>query len=173
MAIDERGKRQTIKLLDVDKLTPQQSTQLLVDLLHHLRVVRSRNIHAADPEFSLSQHFEIGLALSLLRGDDIQDYSRLASELDQHLHFSEEGPRYVPSIPQGAPFKVWLAGNLPMPTVPVGKTEEVVGDEGSEADWLAVKIEALKLLQAQSIDTPSKHLEYVRSRIDPVFDNVE
>jgi hypothetical protein len=43
---------------------------------------------------------------------------------------------------------------------------------GSKADWDEVKLEVLKILQAESLDQPASHLAYVRNRIKPVFDHV-
>ena len=42
-------------------------------------------------------------------------------------------------------------------------------DEGDEADWQAVKLEVLRLLQAEMLDTPASHLAYIRERINPVL----
>jgi hypothetical protein len=44
-------------------------------------------------------------------------------------------------------------------------------DEGSEADWLAVKDEVLKLLQMELLDSPESHLAYIRERLKPVFEH--
>jgi hypothetical protein len=42
-------------------------------------------------------------------------------------------------------------------------------DDGDEADWQAVKLEVLRLLQAEMLDTPASHLAYIRERINPVL----
>jgi hypothetical protein len=44
-------------------------------------------------------------------------------------------------------------------------------NEGSDPDWQEVKAEALRLLQVQSLDAPSSHLDYIQERIKPVLDH--
>jgi two-component system cell cycle sensor histidine kinase PleC len=46
-------------------------------------------------------------------------------------------------------------------------------DRGTDADWQYVKLEVLKILQTESLDTPAAHLTYIRDLIKPVFDHVE
>jgi hypothetical protein len=38
-----------------------------------------------------------------------------------------------------------------------------------DGDWQAVKLEVLRLLQAEMLDTPASHLAYIRERINPVL----
>lgn len=44
-------------------------------------------------------------------------------------------------------------------------------DEGIAAHWQEIKAEVLRLLQADSLDTPASHLAYIRERINPAFDH--
>jgi hypothetical protein len=52
------------------------------------------------------------------------------------------------------------------PEIPQSSQHE---DDGDEADWQAVKLEVLRLLQAEMLDTPASHLAYIRERINPVL----
>ena len=49
------------------------------------------------------------------------------------------------------------------PEIPQSSQHE---DDG---DWQAVKLEVLRLLQAEMLDTPASHLAYIRERINPVL----
>jgi hypothetical protein len=56
----------------------------------------------------------------------------------------------------------------PAPLEPETPQSSQHEDDGDEADWQAVKLEVLRLLQAEMLDTPASHLAYVRERINPV-----
>jgi hypothetical protein len=75
------------------------------------------------------------------------------------------------------PYEPIKRAQRPLPLIGAGpafvapfKVADDLNEDG-DPDWQEVKAEALKLLQAQSLDAPSSHLAYIQERIKPVLDH--
>jgi hypothetical protein len=82
---------------------------------------------------------------------------------------AERSSALEPGINQVDAYLRALTVALEVAPLPVIANEN--SDEGSEADWQEIKAEALRLLQAELLDSPSSHLAYIQERIRPVIDH--
>ncbi|PZA10131.1 hypothetical protein DNX69_20135 [Rhodopseudomonas palustris] len=140
--------------IDVARLTIEQARSLARD-------IRDRFGFTSLVLESDSLTPSVGSAVAI----DVQIRNALVGQLGHAL--ASEHASGAAGVNAGEAFAVAPSSARPSPVFEATDLEDM---DGSNADWQEVKIEALKILGADLLDSPFSHLAYLRERLKPVID---
>ncbi len=142
--------------IDVARLTIEQARSLARDIRDRFGFT--------------SLIFEIDSSTSSIRSAaaiDVQLRHALVHELEHVLASEHASASGAAGLNEGEAFVDAPASLRPSPAF---ESTDLGDLDGSSADWHEVKVEALKILGADLLDSPFSHLAYLRERLKPVID---